>query len=152
MMKISINYHREKVGKVSKFQESFRMTISKLEKGGKERERQTFSASQMMRYLGEDDWNLHRPRFFFLFKFKWNNDNDLTFCYFSCLGRYCFQPLFMAALPAQAAADACLEAVNERVISYYNHETSRSHSKIVFLSLCLFLYSCFHAVEKRSSS
>ena len=40
-----------------------------------------------------------------------------------------------------------LLTVNKRVIFYYNHEISRSHSKSVFLSLCLFLSSCFHAVK-----
>ena len=37
--------------------------------------------------------------------------------------------------------------VNERVNSYYNHETSQCHGKYVFLSLCLFLSSCLHAVR-----
>ena len=46
----------------------------------------------------------------FLSKLKENNENDMTFCYFSCLGRYCFRPMSMAALPAQAAADAHLTA------------------------------------------
>ena len=33
---------------------------------------------------------------FYLSKEK--NENDMTFCYFSCLGQYCFQPTSMAAL------------------------------------------------------
>ena len=44
----------------------------------------------------------------FYLKFKENNENDMTFCYFSCLGRYCFRPTPMAALTAQAAADVRL--------------------------------------------
>ena len=44
----------------------------------------------------------------FYLKFKENNENDMTFCYFSCLGRYRFRPTSMAALLAQAAADARL--------------------------------------------
>ena len=35
----------------------------------------------------------------FYLKFKENNENDMTFFYCSCLGRYCFQPM---------SADACL--------------------------------------------
>ena len=27
-------------------------------------------------------------------KFKEKNENDMTFCYFSFLGRYCFRPTF----------------------------------------------------------
>ena len=34
----------------------------------------------------------------FYLKFKENNENDMTFCYFSCLGQYCFRPSSMAAL------------------------------------------------------
>ena len=34
----------------------------------------------------------------------------MTFCYFSCLGQYCFRSTAMAALPARAAADARLLA------------------------------------------
>ena len=34
----------------------------------------------------------------FYLKFKENIENDMTFCYFNCLGRYCFQPTSKAAL------------------------------------------------------
>ena len=34
----------------------------------------------------------------FYLKFKENKENDMTFCYFSCLSRYCLQHLSMAAL------------------------------------------------------
>jgi hypothetical protein len=34
----------------------------------------------------------------FYLKFKENSKNDVTFCYFSCLGWYCFRPTSMAAL------------------------------------------------------
>ena len=34
----------------------------------------------------------------FYLEFKENNKNDMTFCYFSCLGWYCFRPMSMAAL------------------------------------------------------
>ena len=33
----------------------------------------------------------------FYLKFKENNESDMTFCYFSCLGRYCFWPMSTAA-------------------------------------------------------
>ena len=33
----------------------------------------------------------------FYLKFKENNKNGMTFCYFCCLGQYCFQPTSMAA-------------------------------------------------------
>jgi hypothetical protein len=38
------------------------------------------------------------------------------FCYFSCLGPYCFQPTPMAALTAKEAADTCLAGGKGRVI------------------------------------
>ena len=34
----------------------------------------------------------------FLSKLKENIENDMTFCYFSCFGWYCFRPTSMAAL------------------------------------------------------
>ena len=33
-----------------------------------------------------------------LLKFKEKNENGMTFCYFSCLGRYCLRLTSMAAL------------------------------------------------------
>ena len=47
----------------------------------------------------------------FYLKFKENNKNDMTFCY--C----CFWPMSMAALMAQAAADARLAGWMEWCIS-----------------------------------
>ena len=38
------------------------------------------------------------------YSFKENNENDMTFCYFSCLGWYCFRPTSMAALQLLALA------------------------------------------------
>jgi hypothetical protein len=29
--------------------------------------------------------------FYLIFKENNENENDMTFCYFSCLGRYCFE-------------------------------------------------------------
>jgi hypothetical protein len=40
----------------------------------------------------------------FYLKFKENNENDMTFCYFSCLGQYCFLPTSMAAVSSSALA------------------------------------------------
>ena len=40
----------------------------------------------------------------FYYKFKENNENDMTFCYFSCLGRYYFRPTSMVALSLSALA------------------------------------------------
>jgi hypothetical protein len=49
------------------------------------------------------------PAAFFIYsKLKENKENDMKFCYFSCFGLYSFRPMSMAALPAQAVADACL--------------------------------------------
>ena len=43
----------------------------------------------------------------FYLEFKENNENDMTFCYFSCLGRYCFRPTSLAALSLSALARWC---------------------------------------------
>ena len=40
----------------------------------------------------------------FLSKLKENNENDMTFCYFSCFGWYCFRPTSMAALSSSPLA------------------------------------------------
>ena len=43
----------------------------------------------------------------------------MTFCYFSCLGRYYFRPTSMAALTAQAAADVRLSGGLEVNLKYF---------------------------------
>ena len=47
------------------------------------------SYTDKMGYSWEIDWNLHHQHFQFFLRFKENNKNDMTFCYFSCLGQYC---------------------------------------------------------------
>ena len=48
-------------------------------------------------------WNIHEKLIetittsIFYLEFKESNDNDVQFCYFSCLGQYCFRPRSMAA-------------------------------------------------------
>jgi hypothetical protein len=74
-----------------------------------------------MRYPCEINKNLHHQHFFFFLK---DNKNDMTFWYFSCLGQYCFQPMSMAALPAQAAADACFAG-------YLYHKAMKSLDHLV---------------------
>ena len=46
----------------------------------------------MMGYPWEIDQNLHHQQF------KENDENDMTFCYLSFLGRYCFRPTSRAGL------------------------------------------------------
>ena len=61
------------------------------------------------------NWLKSSPPAYFYLKFKENNKNDMPFCYFSCLGWYCFQPMSMAALPAQAVADAPLTSLTDSI-------------------------------------
>ena len=59
------------------------------------------------------------------FRVKENNKNDMTFCYFSCLGRYCFRPrLGQLCRPEQLLTLASLVPIIKVFDNFYQASDS----------------------------
>jgi hypothetical protein len=68
-------------------------------------------------------------------KFEENNENDITFCYFSCLGWYCFQPMSMAALSLSALARCATIRPFEMSSRLFSKKIAAKRHKRLYITL-----------------